>query len=562
MASSLPTGCLSAGGTTAARRSATAVSAGSAARPRRRDAHLDALDRRRRRPRASRASEVVGEEPHLGRPRRVVDLDEQRAVLEAHRADVGGDRRRRPPRPSARTRRRPRPARRRRAATAARRRARRVSGTGSSPVTVTARSPRLATSSTTVPALDAQRRARARPPPAARPAVVITTWPGGRWREQRRRPAGVELGQHVVEHQHRRRAGPLGDQAVGAEPQRQRQRALLALRRVGARRQAVDRQRQLVAVRADGRHAAAHVGVAGLRPARRPARCAATAGRTPAPTGVGAPASCVVGLDDERRRSRSTSVARACPKRSPTSASLASHTSSVVAVVVVERPPAWRSSVLRWRTMRSSSRRAASYFTASATSVSSRKRRRSPGPPLTSVRSSGENTVTRTTPSRSRARASRWRLTCTRLRPARHELGLDQRRRDRRRRAPRPGRPPRRRRRAPARRSARRGSWPAWPGRRAPRRGSSCPARCRRRRPSCPAVELERRRRVVAEVDELEALDDHDRPGRIRLTAPGPASAGTGSRRGRRPRMTAGFIGSSVDSVTSSPSTASTPAAR
>ena len=54
---------------------------------------------------------------------------------------------------------------------------------------------------------------------------------------------------------------------------------------------------------------------------------------------------------------RSTSVARAWPKRSPASASLASHTSSVVAADSSSRPPAWRSSVLRWRTMRSSSRR-------------------------------------------------------------------------------------------------------------------------------------------------------------------------------------------------------------
>ena len=34
---------------------------------------------------------VVGEEAHLRRPRRVVDLDEQRAVLEPHRPDVGRD---------------------------------------------------------------------------------------------------------------------------------------------------------------------------------------------------------------------------------------------------------------------------------------------------------------------------------------------------------------------------------------------------------------------------------------------------------------------------------------
>src|SRR5581483_7250547 len=52
-----------------------------------------------------------------------------------------------------------------------------------------------------------------------------------------------------------------------------------------------------------------------------------------------------------------------------------------------------------------------------ATNVSSRKRRRSPGPPFTSARSSGANTLTRNAPRRSRARCSRCRLTCTRLRP-------------------------------------------------------------------------------------------------------------------------------------------------
>ena len=69
----------------------------------------------------------------------------------------------------------------------------------------------------------------------------------------------------------------------------------------------------------------------------------------------------------------------------------------------------------------------------------------------------------------------------------RRDLGLDQRlppvvvaraRRGRR-------RSPRRRGRAHRWRHP--GSSTAWPGRRAPRRGSSCPARCRRRRRSCPA---------------------------------------------------------------------------
>ena len=49
--------------------------------------------------------------------------------------------------------------------------------------------------------------------------------------------------------------------------------------------------------------------------------------------------------------------------------------------------------------------------------MSSRKRRRSPGPPLTTIRSSGENTVTRTVPNRSRTRCNFCLFTCTRLRP-------------------------------------------------------------------------------------------------------------------------------------------------
>src|SRR5439155_3527699 len=46
-------------------------------------------------------------------------------------------------------------------------------------------------------------------------------------------------------------------------------------------------------------------------------------------------------------------------------------------------------------------------------------RRRSAGPPFTGARSSGENTTTRSAPSRSRARRNGWRFTCTRSRPAR-----------------------------------------------------------------------------------------------------------------------------------------------
>ena len=58
--------------------------------------------------------------------------------------------------------------------------------------------------------------------------------------EQRVAAVGVELGEHVVEQQDRRRAGAVGDQPVGGQAQGQRQRALLALGRVGAGRQAAD----------------------------------------------------------------------------------------------------------------------------------------------------------------------------------------------------------------------------------------------------------------------------------------------------------------------------------
>src|SRR4051794_33941276 len=67
--------------------------------------------------------------------------------------------------------------------------------------------------------------------------------------------------------------------------------------------------------------------------------------------------------------------------------------------------------------MRSTSVRRLSYRGCSATSVSSRKPRRPDGPPFTNSRSSGENTLARSTPSRSRVRWSRCLLTYTRPRP-------------------------------------------------------------------------------------------------------------------------------------------------
>ena len=83
------------------------------------------------------------------------------------------------------------------------------------------------------------------------PAVVSTHLAGGQVAQQRRAPVGVELGEHVVEQRAPAAiADALGDQPVGGEAQRQGQRPLLALRGVGPRRQAVERQVELVAVRA------------------------------------------------------------------------------------------------------------------------------------------------------------------------------------------------------------------------------------------------------------------------------------------------------------------------
>ena len=82
--------------------------------------------------------------------------------------------------------------------------------------------------------------------------------------------------------------------------------------------------------------------------------------------------------------------------------------------------------MLRCLTMRSSSRRNASYFSARVTRTSSRNRRRPPGPSFTTARSSGENTVTRMTPSRSRARAELLTIDQHPVATVAAELQLDQ----------------------------------------------------------------------------------------------------------------------------------------
>ena len=101
----------------------------------------------------------------------------------------------------------------------------------------------------------------------------------------------------------------------------------------------------------------------------------------------------------------------------PISANLVSHTSRVRAALSLSRPPACLSRALRWRSTRSSSSMLWPCLGCMAMSASSSQSRRSPGPPFTRIRSSGEKTLTRKTPSRSRALRSGCLLTSVRPRP-------------------------------------------------------------------------------------------------------------------------------------------------
>ena len=119
-----------------------------------------------------------------------------------------------------------------------------------------------------------------------------------------------------------------------------------------------------------------------------------------------------------------TSCARASPNAPPASANFSSHTSSVTVCSLVscdadERYPICLSNALRCFTMRSTSRRVASCFTAIATNASSMNRRRSLGPSLMSAKSSGEKMVVRNTPNKSRLRTKRCLFTWALLRPVR-----------------------------------------------------------------------------------------------------------------------------------------------
>jgi hypothetical protein len=87
--------------------------------------------------------------------------------------------------------------------------------------------------------------------------------------QQRVAPIRVELGEHVVEQQHRRGGGSPRHHLVGGQPQGQREGPLLALGGVGAGREPVEAEVEIVAVGADGGHTAAQVVAPRGRQSRR-----------------------------------------------------------------------------------------------------------------------------------------------------------------------------------------------------------------------------------------------------------------------------------------------------
>ena len=84
---------------------------------------------------------------------------------------------------------------------------------------------------------------------------------GGQVAHQRRGARAVELAEDVVQQQDGRGLGDVGDDPMAREPQRERQRALLALRRLRARFEPADLEAQLVAVRPDERDPALDLGL-------------------------------------------------------------------------------------------------------------------------------------------------------------------------------------------------------------------------------------------------------------------------------------------------------------
>ena len=268
---------------------------------------------------------------------------------------------------------------------------------------------------------------------------------GRQVREQRVAAVGVELGEHVVEQQHRRRADarrrPRGAPRAAARAPATAARPATRACAPAARRCARPSSSRCGPTSASRRAAGRRVAAAGER------------GRQP----VAAPRR-ARSVDRRRRRRRAgdlvVGLARATGSRRSTSVGAGRRPAP-------RRPrPAWRPTRRACARPRASSRptgllqqRVA--LAQDPVEVGAQRvvcgvqrhervvevRRRSPGPPFTSARSSGANTVTRSAPSRSRGRCSGWRLTCTRLRPAGGDLGLDQQRRGPRAR-PRPARPP------------------------------------------------------------------------------------------------------------------------
>ena len=77
--------------------------------------------------------------------------------------------------------------------------------------------------------------------------------------ENARRAARVELGERIVEQEERRAAGPLTERSRFEHPQRDRRRPLLARRAEDAQVAAVERDDEIVAMRAGVREPAAQV---------------------------------------------------------------------------------------------------------------------------------------------------------------------------------------------------------------------------------------------------------------------------------------------------------------
>ena len=95
-----------------------------------------------------------------------------------------------------------------------------------------------------------------------RPAVVSSVCPGGRLRTNAAARVASSSLKTSSSSNTGRRARQACDDVVAGEPQRERERALLALRRLVARVEPVDRQVPVVAVRADEREATIDLGPA------------------------------------------------------------------------------------------------------------------------------------------------------------------------------------------------------------------------------------------------------------------------------------------------------------